>query len=169
MDCREFLLSRRSIRYFEDREVPLELVLEAIDIARYAPSAKNTQPWRTIIIRRRDLLDKLAKLHAGARPLERAPLAIVVLAVPGESPTSYLVDASLFAMYLWLALHCLGLGAVWVQALRNTRDIREILKIPEDYVPIGILAVGWPAERPEAKPRRNIEEIVFLDEFGVGL
>ena len=72
-------------------------------------------------------------------------------------------------MYLWLALHCLGLGAVWVQALRNTRDIREVLKIPEDYVLIGILAVGWPAEKPEAKPRKNIEEIVFLDEFGVGL
>ncbi len=168
-NCKEFLVSRRSIRSFEDRNVPLELVLEAIDVARYAPSARNTQPWRVIIVRSRELLDKLSGIHSGASPLKKAKLALVVLANKNESPTSHVVDASLFAMYLWLALHCKGLGAVWIQTLRNIEAIRSILDVPEEYVPAGILAVGWPAEKPSPKPRKSVEEIVFLDKYGVRL
>ncbi len=168
-ECRDFLVSRRSIRYFEDRDVPLGEVLEAIDIARYAPSAKNTQPWRVIIVRDRKILEELSGIHGGASPLRRARLALVVLANMNESPTSYLVDASLFAMYLWLALHCRGLGAVWIQTLRNIDDVRRILGVPEDYVPVGILATGWPAEKPSPKPRKSLEDIVFLDRFGARL
>ena len=143
--------------------------MKAIDVARYAPSAKNTQPWRVIIVKDRELLDKLSGIHSGALPLRGAKLALVVLADKTESPTSYLVDASLFAMYLWLALHCMGLGAVWIQTLRDTETIRRILEVPEECVPVGILAVGWPAEKPSPKPRRSIEEIVFIDRYGVKL
>ena len=167
--CETVLLTRRSIRCFNNRDISLELILEAIDVARYAPSAKNTQPWRIIIVRDREILDKLSGIHGGASPLKKAKLALVVLASKNESPTSYIVDASLFAMYLWLALHCKGLGAVWIQALRNIEAIRSILEVPEEYVPIGILAVGWPAEKPGPKPRKSIEEIVFLDRYGVRL
>ncbi len=166
-DCLDFLITRRSIRRYEDRDVPLELILRAIDIARYAPSAKNTQPWRVIIVRDRRVLDKLSNIHSGASPLEKAKLALVVLANRNESPTSYLIDASLFAMYLWLALHCEGLGAVWIQTLRDIETIRMILGIPEEYVPVGILAVGWPAEKPSPKTRKSINEITFLDKYGV--
>lgn len=168
-DCKEFLVSRRSIRFFEDRDVPLELVLEVVDIARYAPSAKNTQPWRVIIVRDRGILDGLSRIHGGASPLKRAKLALVVLANRNESPTSYIVDASLFAMYLWLALHCKGLGAVWIQALRDIDTVRNILGVPEEYVPVGILAVGWPAEKPSPKPRKSVGEIVYLDRYGARL
>ncbi len=162
--CLEFLLSRRSIRSFEDREVPLELVMKAIDVARYAPSARNSQPWRFYVVKRRDLIDKLSEIHVGATPLKRAKLAVIVTSVPSESPASHQVDAALATMYLWLALHCLGLGAVWIQTLKNIDDIRKIVGIPEDEVPIAILAIGWPAEKPTAKSRKPLEQIVKIIE-----
>jgi len=162
--CLEFLLSRRSIRVFEDRDVPMDLVMKAIDVARYAPSARNSQPWRFYVVKRRDVIDKLSEIHVGATPLKRAKLAIVVTSVPSESPTSHQVDAALAAMYLWLALHCLGLGAVWIQTLKNVDDVRKIVGIPDSEIPIAILAVGWPAEKPSPKPRKPLEQIVKVVE-----
>jgi len=160
------LLTRRSIRVFEEKEVPIDIVLKAIDIARYAPSAKNIQPWAFIIVKDRGILNKLAELHPGAAPLRRAPIAVVVLADSQASPVSYLVDGANAAMYLWLALHCLGLGAVWIQTLRNIDEIRKLLNIPENWVPVAIMAIGYPAERPSPKPRKDLSEIVFVDVFG---
>jgi len=68
MDCLEFLKSRRSIRVFTDRGVDLKIVLKAIDIAMYAPSAKNSQPWRYINVKDREILDKLSKIYPHANP-----------------------------------------------------------------------------------------------------
>ena len=166
MECIEALLTRRSIRVFLDKEVELDKVLKAIDIARYAPSAKNSQPWRFIIVTEKDKLERLAKLHGGARPLHNARLAVIVLVNKHESPTSYLVDGSLATLYFWLALHCMGLGAVWIQTLRNIEEINEIIGAPSEYVPIAILAIGYPGEKPHTKPRRPIEEMVFINKYG---
>jgi len=162
-------MSRRSIRLFSEREVPFELIYKALNIARYAPSAKNSQPWRFIIVTDKELLLELSKIHRGAQPLVKADKAVVVLGNKDESPTSYLVDASLSALYLWLALHCMGLGAVWIQTLRNIDKIKQLLDIPENYVPVAILAVGYPAEKPKPKPRKDLREITYINKYGVSL
>jgi len=162
----EPLLSRRSIRRFEDREVPDELLLKAVDVARQAPSARNSQPWHFVIIKDREKLEELSKIHVGAAPLRNAKAAIVVLADIEASPHSYVADAAIAATYLWLALHCLGLGAVWIQTLRNIEEVRAVVKAPGRYVPVAIFAVGYPAERPSAKPRKPLKEVLSLEEFG---
>ncbi len=162
--CIEVLKSRRSIRKFEDRDVPLDLVMKAIDVARYAPSARNSQPWRFYVIKRRDLIEKLSSIHVGAAPLRNARLAVLVTSVPRESPTSHQVDAALAAMYFWLALNCLGLGAVWIQTLNNVDEVRSIVGVPPEEVPVALFAIGWPAERPSPKPRKSVEEIVRIVE-----
>ncbi len=166
MECIEALLTRRSIRRFRDEEVPLQRIIEAINVARYAPSAKNSQPWRFIVVKDPQLLRRLSELSIGARPLANASLAVVVIANKDESPTSYLVDGALAAMYFWLALHCMGLGAVWIQTLRRIEEINKLLDVPSNYVPVAIFAIGYPAEKPPARPRRPLEEIVFIDKYG---
>lgn len=165
--CVEFLLKRRSIRVFKDEEVPLEILLKAVDVARYAPSARNSQPWRFIVIRDTKRLKELSGILQHAKPLSAAKAAILVLANTEESPTSYMVDASLAAMYLWLALHCAGLGAVWIQTLRNVEDLRRFADAPPNYIPIALLAIGWPAEQPEPKKRKDLSEVVYLDRYGI--
>lgn len=162
-DCIEFLLSRRSIRRFQDKEVSLDIIEKILDVARYAPSAKNKQPWIFIIVRKKEILDKLSKIHRGASPLKNASLAIVVACNRHESPVSYQVDCANAAMYIMLAAHALGLGTVWIQTLRNIEDIQGILKLPKHIVPVAILAVGWPAEKPVAKPRKPLSELVCMD------
>ncbi|MEM0380718.1 MAG: nitroreductase family protein [Desulfurococcaceae archaeon] len=166
IDPVEFLKSRRSIRKFKDSKPPLELVLKALDVARYAPSAKNSQPWRFIIIDDRELLNKLSYLHPGAKPLESAPLAIAVVCNIDESPVSYMVDCANATTYLLLALHALGLGSVWIQTLRNIDELKKVFDLPENIVPIALIAIGYPDETPVLKQRRSLSEITFLNKYG---
>lgn len=162
----ELLKSRRSIRRFKPTPVPLELVLKAIDAARYAPSAKNSQPWRFIIVEDPAIRRRLGEIHAYARPLLNAPLAVIVACVSEESPTSYLLDCANATIYFMLAAHALGLGTVWVQTLRNIGELREILGLPANVTPVSMLAVGYPDESPAPRPRKPLEEIVFLNKYG---
>jgi nitroreductase len=165
-DYLEFLKSRRSIRRFKRDPPPLEMILKAIDVARYAPSAKNSQPWRFIIVNDPLLKDRLAEIHPWARPLKGAPVSVVVACHVDESPTSYMLDCANATIYLLLALHALGLGAVWIQALRNVEELRVLLNIPNNAIPVAVIAIGYPDEKPEPRPRRPMSEVVFLNKYG---
>jgi len=162
----EFLKSRRSIRKFKPEKPPRELILKAIDVARYAPSAKNSQPWRFVIVESREVREKLADIHIWAKPLKSAPIGIVVVCHVDESPVSYMLDCANATMYLLLALHALGLGAVWIQTLRNIEEIKRILEIPNNAIPVAIIATGYPDESPEVKPRKPLVDVVYVDKYG---
>lgn len=165
-DFLKFLLTRRSIRKFKKKPVDLNLVLKILDVARYAPSAKNSQPWEFIVVTDEAVREKLSRIHMWASPIRKAPIAIVVVCDKNASPTSYHVDCANATMYIMLAAHALGLGTVWIQTLRSIDEIKEILKIPEGKIPIAILALGWPDEKPEPKPRKRLEEIVYMNTYG---
>jgi nitroreductase len=165
-DYLEFLKSRRSIRRFKRDPPPVEMILKAIDVARYAPSARNSQPWRFIVVNDPLLKDRLAEIHPWARPLKEAPVSVVVACHVDESPTSYMLDCANATIYLLLALHALGLGAVWIQALRNVEELRVLLNIPNNAIPVAVIAIGYPDEKPEPRPRRPMSEVVFLNKYG---
>ena len=161
-----FLKSRRSIRKFKPDPVPRELLLKAIDTARFAPSARNSQPWRFIVIEDKELIRKLVSIHPWAKPLEEAPLAVAVVCNIDESPTSYMLDCANATVYFLLAIHALGLGGVWIQTLRNIDEIRDVLGLPSSVVPIAIIPVGYPDETPSPRPRKPISEIIYVNKYG---
>lgn len=165
-DLIEFLRSRRSIRKFKPEPVPMETLLDILDTARYAPSAHNSQPWRFIIVDDPGIKDRLSRIHGGARPLRLAPQGIVVVADKEASPDSYLIDAANAAIYIQLAAHAHGLGTVWIQTMRNIEEIRRILGLPENHVPVAILAIGYPDEKPRLRERIPLEEITYRNTYG---
>ncbi len=162
----EFLLTRRSIRRFKPDKPPIELVLKVLDVARYAPSARNLQPWEFIIVDDAEIKNKLAELHVGAAPLKNAPMAIAVVSDKDISPVSYLVDGANAAIYILLGLHAVGLGGVWIQTLRDTERIQEILGLPKNKIPVAIIAIGYPDEQPKPKQRKPLEELVHYNRYG---
>jgi nitroreductase len=161
-----FLISRRSIRKFRPDPVPDELILKILDVARYAPSARNSQPWVFIVVKDPEIKKKLANVHVWAKPLENAPVGIVVACNTEVSPESYQVDCANATMQIMLAAHALGLGTVWLQTLRNISEIQEIVGLPKNYVPVAMLALGYPDERPSPKKRKELKEIVYLNRYG---
>jgi len=161
-----FLISRRSIRKFRPDPVPDELILKVLDVARYAPSARNSQPWVFIVVKDPEVKRKLANVHVWAKPLENAPVGIVVACNTEVSPESYQVDCANATMQIMLAAHALGLGTVWLQTLRNVSEIQGVVGLPKNYVPVAMLALGYPDERPSPKKRKELKEIVYLNRYG---
>lgn len=165
-DMLNFLLTRRSIRRFKPDPVPDELLIKILDVARYAPSARNSQPWAFIVVKDPEIKKKLANVHIWAKPLENAPVGVVIACNNEVSPESYQVDCANATMQLMLAAHAVGLGSVWLQTLRNISEVQEIIGLPKNYVPIAMLALGFPNETPMAKKRKELKEIVYLNRFG---
>lgn len=164
----EFLRTRRSIRKYRNEPVPLDLILKVLDVARYAPSARNIQPWEFIVVTDSVVKNRLAEVYPWPQPIRGAPVGIVVICDSKSSPNTYQQDCANSINYIMLAAHAYGLGTVWQGILRDEErlQVQRILNIPSEKVPIAIIAVGWPAEKPEPRSRKPLEEIVYINSYG---
>lgn len=158
MSCRELLVTRRSVRQFQERDVPDEVVKEVLEVARWAPSARNAQPWRVVVVKNRELLTKLGSVAPAAAPLGRCSVAFGVVVKPEEAPVTFLVDGAILATYIWLSLHAHGLGGVWINTLRRP-EYAELLGLQPGEVLVALIAAGYPAEQPAPRPRKSVEEL----------
>jgi len=170
-DILEHIMARRSIRKFEDRPVPRELVTRLLQAAMAAPSAGNLRPWEFVVVTERD---RLARLRRGL-PLGRhnAPLAIVVCAntrrtYPPPVREFWVQDCSAAAQNILLAAAGSGLGAVWVGVHPMppfVAWVRDVLHLPGHIAPLGMINIGFPAQ---AKPSRTQYDArrVHWEEYG---
>ena len=157
------MASRRSVRSYEDREVPHEMVERLLRAAMAAPSAKNRQPWEFVVVDERGILDALAARLKYAKMLAQAPLAIIVCAETKIRHSDGSVtenpfwehDASAATENLLLAAEALGLGAVWTAASDPERSsaVKSVIDMPETVMPLCVVPIGVPAgeERPKDK------------------
>jgi nitroreductase len=146
---------RRSVRKFEPRPVPDDIVSQLVEAALRSPSSRGFNPWEFILVSDPAALEKLsrAKPH-GATFLKNAPLGIVVCADPRKSDV-WVEDAAIATLYLHLAATALGLGSCWIQirkrmhdAVRTSEDfIRDLLSIPASLSVLAVVAVGYPDEK----------------------
>lgn len=161
----ENLLTRRSIRKFEDRPVTDEELDTVLNAGLYAASGMNVQETVLIAVRDREVLRDLSAMNAAAMmmgpendPFYGAPCAVVVLAQNNENGIK---DGSLVMGNLMLAAHSLGLGSCWINRARpmfETAKGQAYLKewgLPSDLCGIGICILGVPAEEPKAAPRKE--------------
>ncbi len=164
----EFLMSRRSIRRYKKDPVPVDLLLKLVEVARFAPSARNSQPWEFVLVVDQDVKRRLVSIYPWRQPLSEAPAGIVVLCDETKSPQFFMYDCANAVMYLMLAAHAYGLGTVWIGVgEKEKRMVQEIVHAPPNKIPIAIVAVGWPDEKPSPRPRKPVEEITHVNSYGV--
>jgi len=164
MDALEAIHTRRSIRRYEDRPVPEELVEEVLRAAMMAPSAVNKQPWHFVVIDDRKLLGEIPKINPNAAMAAGAPLAILVCGdLKLEHPSGYwVVDCAAAVENLLLAAHALGLGAVWTGVYPRQQRIdglKKLFGLPEHVMPHTLVVLGYPAERPPSQDRYRPERV----------
>jgi SagB-type dehydrogenase family enzyme len=144
-----------------------------IDAARWAPSAGNIQPWEFIIVRKPETKRKLAEAALEQTFIEEAPVVIVVCADENRSSQGYgtrgktlycLQDTAAATQNIHLAAYALGLGTCWVGAFRED-EAKKILNIPSGVRPVAIIPVGYPAEKPQPRNRRPINQITHYESF----
>jgi nitroreductase len=189
MELFEAIKTRRSIRRYTSDPVDdtkIETILEA---GRWAPSWKNTQCWRFIVVRDANIKAKLADTLIGpvrdniqgknpaADAIRQAPVVIVACAELGKSGLNagnfatdkgdwYMFDVALAMQNIVLAAHALGLGTVHA-GLMDAKKAAEILGVPAGFCVVEMTPLGYPDPKYEVKvpPRKELAEIVFKDRW----
>ncbi len=166
MDAMEAILSRRSIRKYTTRPVPETVVKELLAAAMAAPSAGNEQTWHFIVIDDRQILNEITKYHHFAQMLKEAPCAIVVC---GDAKLEmykglWVQDCSAATENLLIAAQAKGLGAVWLgiyPIMKRIAATQELLGLPENVIPLCLIAIGYPAEEKLPANRYNPSRVRY--------
>jgi len=168
MDLFEAIKNRRSIRRFEDRPVPDDLVKKIIEAGQWAPSACNRQDWKFIIVDSSEIKEKVLK-ETAAYFIGKAPLLIFVLYSNRTDNLEYkdhLLSAAMSIQNMQLAAYALGLGACCVNNLPIKSRLRKILNIPRSYDPVALLCLGFPKAVPKPLKRKEmLDGIVCRNSF----
>ncbi len=160
------IMTRTSIRSWEDKAVPAELVDIMLRAGMAAPTARNSQPWHFVVLDKRADIDRLASDRGGGM-VRKAPLAIVVCgdmnrAFEGEGREFWVQDASAATENILLAANALGLGAVWtgVYPISNrVEQVRTALGLADNLVPMCTILIGYPHEHPTPKNKWDPEKV----------
>jgi nitroreductase len=164
MDTIEAINTRRSIREYQEKDIPEELVKEILKAAMAAPSARNQQPWEFVVITDAELREKIPTVCPFAQMIVEAPLAILVCGdLKIETAQGYwVIDCAAATQNMLLAAHELGLGAVWTGVYpREERmdGLTELLDLPEYILPHSLVVFGYPAQQPPQQDRFKPERI----------
>jgi nitroreductase len=166
--------ARKSIRRYTEDGVDRDLLAYVLDAARLAPSWHNKQGWFFIVLtdeRRKLLTGALDDTNPCKNALQQAPVAIILCADPEQSgnvagKAYYLVDAACAMENLMLAAVDKGLGTCWVAGDLNEEYIKKTYGIPENIRVVAISPLGYPAYQPKPRPRKTVQEITYLNQWG---
>lgn len=177
MEAIECIKTRRSIRKFTNEMIPHEVVEEIVSVASYAPSWKNTQITRYIVVEDAAKKSAIAKdcvlgFEYNSNTIEAAPALVVVTMVKNRSgyerDGSYttskedrweMFDAGIASQTFCLAAHEKGLGSV-IMGIFDEAKIEEVIPIPEGQQIAALIAIGYPAVEPEAPKRKSAAELI---------
>ncbi|MFQ5677948.1 MAG: nitroreductase family protein [Gemmatimonadota bacterium] len=164
--------NRRAVRRFEERSIPGEALECVLDCARYAPSAKEAQPWRFVILRDALSRHRIAAAAFNHPHLRTAPIVILCCArihshVSGTGRPSYPADLAAAVQSMLLAAADLGLASSWIPGFRE-EAVREAVGAPADVPVVAILALGYPDGLEALPERRPREEVVVWDHWQGG-
>ena len=175
----ETILGRRSVRRYQKKDVPDEILTKILEAARWAPSWSNAQPWEFVVVKEKSIKEKIQKNVSSRNPsslaIVNAPILLVVcgqLKKSGyyndEYPTKFgdwfMFDLGLATENLCLAAHDSGLGTVIV-GLFDHDKVGEAIKLPADHEVLVLIPLGYPDQEPKPPKRRERVEFVHYDTF----
>ncbi len=169
MNVHEAVRMRRSIRSYRPKPVKDEELNRVLDAARHAPSARNMENWKLVVVRDREKRERLMRAAHNQSFVAQAPIVIaacgtVIDHVMSCGQLSYTIDAAIAVDHMTLQAVEEGLGTCWVCAF-DEAEVKKILGIPEDVRVVALLTLGYPAEAPEARSRRRPDEIAAYETY----
>lgn len=172
MSFLELAKKRYSCRSFLDKEVEQEKIDMILEAGRVAPTGRNSQSQKILVLTGKEELSKLSECTKYGWG---APVVMIICYDKNlswkrryDDADGGMIDASIITTHMMLEVEDLGLGTTWVGAF-DPAKAREIYNIPEDYEIVAMLPIGYPSE--EARPsdlhfsRKDIEETVFYNKF----
>lgn len=186
MDAIECIMTRCSIRKYEKKDIPEDVLTTILECGHRAPSASNRQPWEFIVIKDDKKKERICDLGAKAiherkgvdlksiserfMRIACASVFIVIAVDKTKSNTFYIQDGSAAAQNMLLCAHALGLGGVWLGAPHSLKkydeEIKRMTKIGENFIIASIIAIGYPAEKRKISSRVPLHQKVHKEIYG---
>lgn len=171
METWDAIRARRNVRTYEDRPIAPEHLDRILEAARRTPSSMNGQPWDFVVCTHRKTLQKLAETWRFAAHVASSAATVALVAhVPSDRDTRdwSFYDIGQATMGMTLAAADLGIGSS--HAAVDDQDLaRSTIGLPEDRFCVGLLALGYPANRPlapiERPDRRPFDEVVHRERW----
>lgn len=162
----DLLIQRRSIRKYKPDYLKPEEVRLILEAGLLAPTSKSSRAWHFIVVEDPQVLEQMSQCKAaGAMPIAKAPLAIVV-AMDSSKDDAWIEDAAIASAYMQLQAEDLGIGSCWIE-IRDRyhadgtpaqEKLEELLGIPETMPIVSVITFGYKDE--ERKPQ-NVEKLLW--------
>lgn len=174
MDVMEAIINRRSVREYDGRAIPEDVMAKLRQALRAAPSACNLQPWKFVLVRDPAMRQQLAHASKEQMWMAEAPLIVAACGLPAQAyqrmggyANSVDIDLATALDHLMLAAVSEGLGTCWIGAF-DEPAVKPLLGVPDEVKVVGMIPVGYP-KRPEliaplTDDRRKREAEIFCDE-----
>lgn len=169
MALMEQIRSRYSVRSYQDRPVEKEKLDVVLEAARLAPSARNVQEWRLVVVQdagtRKNLVQAANnQIFVGEAPVVIACCATNIDHVMRCGQTAYPIDVAIAIEHMALQAVEEGLGTCWIGSFYEDQ-VKTILGIPDDIRVVELLTLGYPVDKPKSKNRVPVEKIVCCDKW----
>lgn len=164
------IMTRTSIRQFEQKPVEAGKVETLLRAGMAAPTSGNMQPWHFVVLQDTADINKYAESNARhADQIRATPLLIFVCAdttrmSQGMGRDLWIQDCSAVSENILLAAHALDLGAVWTTVWpieKKVNGISRTLHLPGNLIPLNCICIGYPAEQPEPKDKWDPAKITY--------
>jgi nitroreductase len=161
---------RYSVRAYKADPVEDDRLQAVLEAARLAPTAANRQPVRVLVVRTEGRQAELQRIY-GRDWFVDAPYVLCVCTVDAEAwvrrqdgKTSIDIDAAIVMDHMVMAATSLGLGTCWIAAF-DPEAAREVLQLPEGVTPIVFSPLGYPADQPGPKRRKELADLVKYEHW----
>ncbi len=162
----KFLKIRRSIRVYQNKKIPKEQLEKIVDAARFAPTARNIQPWEFVVITDKNKLIELANLAPNGKFMAQADACIAVFSVDTHY---FLEDGSAATCNILLAATALGIGSCWIAGDKKPycQQVNALLNAPVGMKLISLIALGYPQEDNAFKitEKKDLKSLIHWEKF----
>jgi len=166
MENLELLKFRRSIRLFRDKQISRADLEKLIDAARFAPTARNVQPWEFVVVTDKHKLKDLSELGENAKLMAQAAAGIAVFCVDTKY---YLEDGCAATCNILLAATALGIGSCWIAGDKKpySEQVNTLLNASSGMKLISLIALGYPQDEGAFKimEKRSSKELLHWEKF----
>ncbi|MGA2774977.1 MAG: nitroreductase family protein [Candidatus Omnitrophota bacterium] len=166
MDALEAIKIRRSVRQFQNKPIPRDILETLVDAGRYAATARNVQPWEFLVITERETLKKIASLAENGRFIADTASCI---AVYSNDTKYYLEDGCAATENILICAASLGIGSCWVAGDKKPYcpEVSYLLGVPIGYKLISLIALGYPTDKNalNVAEKRSLKESLHWEKF----
>lgn len=164
MSLIDYILSRRSIRKYEKKEIPEKTINQILKTGQNAPSAANKQPFHFIILKDKEIKKKISTTFS--RFIKNVPIVIVGCANEKALLTGKwaVIDTAIAMQNMVIAAWTLGVGSCWIGSF-SEKKVKQLLKIPDKWKVVALITLGYPAEQPKQRKKKTTEKMFSQNTF----